>query len=187
MIPVRFTRADGQRKILALVATELVGTVEGATEGERTLQLPPEDSFFEGGGGGSVAHPWQISKKTENDMVYFRVNANSSVFAGVGTFEEVSISGLGLWVGEMDGYVTLHGTVENNQLTGLEVVWGEGDGGEQRAEYDDENRQTLLKTRLGLIYNNEDGALSVRQEAFSNFTAITSCYDGKPTICLIQT
>ena len=52
MIPVRFTRADGQRKILALMATELVGTVEGATAGERTLTLPPEDSFFEGGGGG---------------------------------------------------------------------------------------------------------------------------------------
>ena len=41
---VRLTRADGQKTILALMATELVGVVEGATSGERTLTLPPEET-----------------------------------------------------------------------------------------------------------------------------------------------
>lgn len=60
MIPVRLTRADGQKKILALMSTELVGVVEGATGGERTLPLPAEDSYYEGGGGADQTNPWDL-------------------------------------------------------------------------------------------------------------------------------
>jgi hypothetical protein len=81
MIPVRFTRADGQRKILALVATELVGTVEGATAGERTLTLPPEDSYFEGGGGGDSCVGLALYTKT----VGTPPNTTTQVWIGAGT------------------------------------------------------------------------------------------------------
>lgn len=60
MVPVRLTRADGQKKILALMATELVGVVEGATGNERTVPLPPEDSYYEGGGGTATKQPWDL-------------------------------------------------------------------------------------------------------------------------------
>lgn len=50
IIPVRFTRADGQKKILALMASEFVGVVDGATSGERPATLPSKDSYYVGGG-----------------------------------------------------------------------------------------------------------------------------------------
>lgn len=53
MVPVRLTRADGRKKILALMATEFVGVVEGATGGDRTAALPATNSYYEGGGGES--------------------------------------------------------------------------------------------------------------------------------------
>ena len=46
MIPVRLTRADDQKKILALMATEFVGVVEGGTAEERIASLPSEDSYY---------------------------------------------------------------------------------------------------------------------------------------------
>jgi hypothetical protein len=51
MIPVKFTRADGEKKIIAFMATEFVGVVEGAGSGEREATLPSEDSYYEAGGG----------------------------------------------------------------------------------------------------------------------------------------
>jgi hypothetical protein len=51
IIPVRLTRADGNKKILALIATDFVGVVEGASGLDRPATLPSEDSYYEGGGG----------------------------------------------------------------------------------------------------------------------------------------
>ena len=99
MIPVRFTRADGQRKILALMATELVGTVEGATAGERTLTLPPEDSFFEGGSGDSTIHPFKIYSRVNNGTSEVKVESASSVYSGFGSFTTTTITGLDSWTG----------------------------------------------------------------------------------------
>lgn len=52
MIPVKLTRADGQKAILAYIATEFVGVVEGAQEGERIASLPSEGSYYEAVSGG---------------------------------------------------------------------------------------------------------------------------------------
>jgi hypothetical protein len=52
MVPVALTRADGQKKILAYLASEFVGVVEGTGGGERQATLPSEDSYYEAGGGG---------------------------------------------------------------------------------------------------------------------------------------
>jgi hypothetical protein len=93
MIPVRFTRADGQRKILALVATELVGTVEGATEGERTLTLPPENSFFEGGGGVS-SHPFNVITRTIGGNLYWGILERSYAWTFMNPTHQGNINGL---------------------------------------------------------------------------------------------
>jgi hypothetical protein len=52
MVPVALTRADGARKILAYLASEFVGVVEGAEDGERVTNLPSENSYYEAGGSG---------------------------------------------------------------------------------------------------------------------------------------
>lgn len=49
MVPVALTRADGQRRILAYLASEFVGVVEGAESGERVTNLPSESSYYEAG------------------------------------------------------------------------------------------------------------------------------------------
>lgn len=77
MVPVRLTRADGQKKILALVATELVGIVEGATGNERTLTLPPEDSYYEGGGGGNGCIGLALYTKTIEEVTQVWISAGT--------------------------------------------------------------------------------------------------------------
>lgn len=186
MIPVRFTRADGQRKILALMATELVGTVEGATAGERTLTLPPEDSFFEGGGGSSILHPWAIYKKTEDSVTYFKIELNSRVYSGTGSYDNIAVTGLNAWIGAQEGYILLKGTVVENEVTAHSIEWGE-DGSTPRAEFDGTSKeQTDVTIRLGYAYLDEDN-WKIRQDVFGQLTLITTCYDGKPCLCYMQT
>lgn len=64
MIPVKLTRADGQKAILAFMATEFVGVVEGATEGDRPATLPSESSYYLGGGGGASCVGLALYTKT---------------------------------------------------------------------------------------------------------------------------
>jgi hypothetical protein len=72
MIPVKFTRADGEKKIIAFMATEFVGVVEGGGIGERQATLPSEDSYYEAGGGGDSCVGLALYTKTvgENTQVW---------------------------------------------------------------------------------------------------------------------
>ena len=82
MIPVVFDRADGQNKILALLATEFVGTVEGGSSETRMVGLPPETEYYlGGGGGGGGCIGLALYKKT----VGTPPNTSTEVWIGAGT------------------------------------------------------------------------------------------------------
>ena len=51
-IPILFTRKDGQRKILARLDNTHSAVIEGAVGNERQGTLPPENGYYEAGGGG---------------------------------------------------------------------------------------------------------------------------------------
>jgi hypothetical protein len=80
MVAVRFTRADGAKKIITLVATEFVGIVEGATVKERTATMPSENSYYEAGGGSSCVG-LALYKKT----VGTAPSTTTQVWVGAGT------------------------------------------------------------------------------------------------------
>jgi hypothetical protein len=65
MVPVALTRADGQKKILAYLASDFVGVVEGGASGERLTALPSEDSYYEAGGG--LLLPFQLIPIVDED------------------------------------------------------------------------------------------------------------------------
>jgi hypothetical protein len=186
MVPVRFTRADGKRKILALVATELVGTVEGATAGERTLTLPPDSAYYIGGTG--PPHPWQILLRTipETDppQYEFKVELNSRLYKGLGDWNNVTVSGLNSWssVSE-DQYVVLNGNVDNGECTdaSIEMV----DTLPNRINFEGEN-QNKFSVQIGFFFTANDSIL-VRQNAFHNFTIIDTCIGGKLAIYPLPT
>ncbi len=81
IVPVEFTRADGQRKILAFVATEFVATTEGAVARERTTSLPDESSYYKAGGGDSGCAGLALYTKT----VGTPPNTTTQVWVGAGT------------------------------------------------------------------------------------------------------
>jgi hypothetical protein len=66
MVPVALTRADGQKKILAYLASEFVGVVEGVESGERATSLPSEDSYYESGGSSCIG----LALYTKNSQVW---------------------------------------------------------------------------------------------------------------------
>jgi hypothetical protein len=133
------------------------------------------------------SHPFAVYLQTNsNGLTQVRVEASSIVYAGIGTYEGISISGLNTLVNPVEGYVTISADVENNAISsaGFTVNWG--DDTSARAVWNGNNEQTYLEARIAYLYS-INGQWSVRQIVFGNLTAMTGCYDGKPTIVLIQT
>jgi hypothetical protein len=186
IVPVEFTRADGERKILAFIATEFVATTEGAVEGERATTLPAEDSYFLGGGGGGGSvppHPWQIKLRTvpETDPpeYEFKVEAASRLYEGLENWSDIEVSGLNEWFSILDGeYIILNGTVENGACTEAEIL--KTDTLPDRIVFEDDE-QTEFNTQLGFIFSQGE-QLRVRQNAFHNFTLIQNCINDKIAI-----
>ena len=129
MIPVRLTRADGQKAILAFVATEFVGVVEGAVEGERPATLPSESSYYEAGGGGGACVGLALYTKTV--AVGVPPVALQQVWIGAGTVAGRLPSGLDPMEGRLiasDGSGDVWAKVEFNDSTG-EITSVEVNGG----------------------------------------------------------
>lgn len=191
MIPVRFTRADGQRKILALMATELFGTVEGATAGERTLTLPPEDSFFEGGGGSSVAHPWKITiedKRTGGNTPVWKyaIESASRLFDGFGG-DEVTVSGAdGVFRNLEDGFYFIEVDFNNGEIDQAQIQI-DGNIGDFVVTSGDPPQQTKLRQQIGYVFFDNDGNPQIRQNAWHNYSLFAVCKDGTPVKVTIAT
>jgi hypothetical protein len=138
IVPVEFTRADGQRKILAFVATEFVATTEGAVAGERTTSLPATNSYFLGGGGGECVG-LALYNKTENDL--------SQVWVSAGTINGLLPSGFSQQEGKLiasGGSGDVWVEVNINGETG-EIVSTAVDGGASTPE----NTETAYYYTLG--------------------------------------
>jgi hypothetical protein len=174
---VKFTRADGQREVLVQVDNAFAAVVKGAARGERVAQLPSDDAYYVAGGG-EAPHPWQILLRTENDNVEYKVESASSLYSGLGSWDSVEITGLDVWQGASEGYVVLKGVVSNGACSSASI---EIQGGlDDRIEFSDDD-QTSFTTQIGFIFEEGD-SLSVRQNAFHNFTLIDSCVNGNSAI-----
>jgi hypothetical protein len=70
-VPVLFTRADGQRKIVVQLDNSCAGVVEGAAAGERVTALPDDSAYYLAEKGGTFA--FRLTPFTENDQARIRV------------------------------------------------------------------------------------------------------------------
>lgn len=133
-----------------------------------------------------IIHPWKIYKTTSNDVTQVKIEYNSNVYSGTGSYDNIAVTGLDSWTQAETGYVVLKGSVSNHEITSLSIVWGD-DGSTQRAEFNSNNEQTDVTIRLGYIYQDENDAWQIRQDVFGQLTIITTCYQTKPCLCFIQT
>lgn len=132
------------------------------------------------------SHPWKIYKTTSNNVTQVKIEYNSKVYSGTGSYDNIAVTGLDSWTQAETGYVVLKGSVSNHEITSLSIVWGD-DGSTQRAEFNSNNEQTDVTIRLGYIYQDENDAWQIRQDVFGQLTIITTCYQTKPCLCFIQT
>lgn len=180
-IPVLFQRADGQRKIIALLDDKYGGVVEGPNP---TAFLPPPDSYYIATGE-TVAHPWKIELRTNSDTQNYevRVSSESRLFSGLGSWATVGISGLGSWASLTYGYIVLSCGVSGSNPTSGSVNFGSSFG--DRISISGTN-QTGFRFLIGNIVNENDSP-KIKQYAFHNLTTIQTCIDGIPAIYPIAT
>jgi hypothetical protein len=137
-----------------------------------------------GGEGGSIApHPWQILLRIENNTNQYKVDSASRLYKGLGDWDNVTVSGLGTWQSASSGYVVLRGVVANGICSSASIAIESSLP--ERIEFSDDD-QTSFATQLGFLFQ-EGESLLVRQNAFHNFTLITSCVNGKAAIYPIAT
>jgi hypothetical protein len=133
-----------------------------------------------GGGRGSVAHPWKISLRTvpESDppQYEFKVELNSALYSGLGSFSNSEVIGLDFWAPASEGYLYLFGVIEDGECTEGSIQ-GPAEIPSDRIEFID-GEQNSFSAIIGYIYEGENGSLIVKQDAFHNFTLIQTCIDG---------
>lgn len=71
-VPVLFTRADGQRKIIVQLDNSMAGVVEGAASGERVTDLPDDSAYYLAEKGGTFA--FRLTTFTEGSQARVRVS-----------------------------------------------------------------------------------------------------------------
>lgn len=185
-VPVLFTRADQQRKVLLRVDVSHSTVVEGAQGNERIGSLPSEDAYYLGGGGGIPAHPWKISIRAQPNSdppVYqYNIEANSKLYNGV-LGDNISVSGLGTWqaLGDSDTNIFIDVDISENIVSNASV--------EKTANLGSliiGNPQTRLKVPLGYIWFVDD-APNLRQDVWHHLTLIDACRQGFPVKTYIAT
>lgn len=185
MVPVAFTRADRQEKLLAYVSTEFVAVV-GAKAGKRTVTLPDKTDYYEAGGGSGPPHPWQIliqNAGTAQDQNWqYKVELKSNVYRGLGDRTTIPVTGLNVWTSlSSEGYIVLVGNFNSSEVVeSLEINGPEeelADGVELEGD-DQDKKQVRFTVELGYIYKDENDAYQVIQNAFQNLTLTGICADG---------
>ena len=142
-IPILFTRKDGKRKILARLDNTHSAVIEGAVSSERQGTLPPENGYYEAGGGGDSCIGLSLYTKTvgtpPNTTTQVWINPGTvagELPAGFDPTEGKSIAGSGS--GEVWAEVNI------NQTTGA-IVSVAVDGGSTTPE----NTSTAFYYTLG--------------------------------------
>jgi hypothetical protein len=154
---------------------------------QRTASDPIADLILTSGGGGRgiTPHPWQILLRLNEDGdPEFKVELNSDLYSGLGTWDEVPITGLNTWIAASTGYITLRGTVSSGVVVGAEIIGPLVDLPE-RVVFSG-STQTDFSALLGYL-SFQDEQLTVRQISYQNFTLINSCINGNPAIYPIVT
>lgn len=180
MVPVRLTRADGRKKILAFMATEFVGVVDGATGNERTASLPAEDSYYEGSTTATSPHPWKIYLKTENDQTQYKIDFNSKLYSSLSDWENIPITGLDFWSNISTGYLILSGVVSDGVCSEASIE-GPQEEPSNRVGFEGD-KQNSFSALLGYLYQDENENWTVLQQSFHNFTLIDVCINGNHAI-----
>jgi hypothetical protein len=132
------------------------------------------------GGEDSVAHPWKISLRTEENVVQYKVELNSALYSGLGSFANIEVTGLNFWASASEGYLYLFGVIEDGECTEASIQ-GPEEVPSDRIEFIDDEQNTF-STIIGYIYNDENENLVVKQDAFQNFTLMQTCIDGKSAL-----
>lgn len=188
-IPILFTRADGNRKILARLDNTHSVVIEGAVGNERQGTLPEDNGYYLAGGGDTVPpHPWKIDIRTNPDnSVDVKVDLNSRVHKGIGTWDQHTVVGLNSWTSFETGYVVVWATIVDGDIEPpLNIDWAVTNN---RVEADGQNQPTYAEYRIAYLYydtSTDPATPKVLQIAHSNLTVIHGCYNGKPVVSFVQ-
>jgi hypothetical protein len=128
-IPVSLNRADKKKKVLALIATEFVGVVEGGDGGERETVLPAKSDYYEAGGEGGSCFGLGLYVNSSSDSE----DAPQEVWIGAGTIANQLPSGFDQSEGKSlasGGSGNVWGEVNINEESGEIVSVAVSSGGE---------------------------------------------------------
>lgn len=179
-IPILFIRKDGQRKILARLDNTHSVVIEGAVGNERQGTLPPENGYYEAGGGETTIHPFKIYSKTEDGVTSFKVESASRVYTNFAGFTATALTGLNIWTTAAEGFVVVSAEVSSAGLvTAQEILWSQGSIGTRVTFADD--IQTDYRFPIAYLYF-DASALKIRQLAFTDKTLVTVCVTGKSAV-----
>jgi hypothetical protein len=127
----------------------------------------------------SLVHPWKIYLRETDGGTEFKVELNSRLYSGLGSWNNISVDGLNSWSGVSGGYIILFGVVEDGVCTEASIE-GPQTTLSDRIDFVDEE-QNSFAVQLGFLYQSDD-SWQVRQNAFHNFTLINTCVNGIPSI-----
>lgn len=187
IIPVRLTRADKNKKILALMATDFVGVVKGASGLDRRATLPSKDSYYEAGGESFPSHPWKITIRTvpESDPPEYEyaIESASRLFNGFGGTEVDVVGADGVFRPVEEGFYFIEVEFTSGEISQAGIKITEDMGASVETEG---GKQKKLKQQIGYVYF-EDGVPEIRQYAWHNYSLFDVCRDGGPVKITIAT
>ena len=130
-------------------------------------------------------HPWQVLLRTKNKILQYKIDFNSTLYQGLGSFSNIAVTGLDFWDTASVGYLYLFGTIKNGVCTKASIE-GPEDIPSDRIEFIDDE-QNSFSVLIAYLYEDENSNIIVQQRAFHDFTLINSCINGKPAIYPIAT
>ena len=170
-VAVQLNRADGQGKVFAFFRSDF-----------SSLDAPtlPKSQYYVGGGDSAI-HPFKIySEVNDTGSASVKVESESFVYSGFGSFSTTAIAGLNSWTSASQGYVIVAAEVASNgSVTSQEILWGQASLG-TRVTFAN-NVQTAYRFPIAYLYF-VDTALQIRQLAFTDKTLVTVCVDGKGAV-----
>lgn len=150
---------------------------------QRSAQEPIADLVFSGGGDNAVfnPHPWQVLlRTTEDEITEYKVELNSNLYSGIGSWDNINITGLDFWTPISEGFLVLFGVVSGGVCTEASIQ-GPQAVPSDRIDFVGEE-QSSFASQIAYLYQDVDGGWVVRQLAFSDLTLVDFCVNGKSAI-----
>ena len=144
------------------------------------VSLPPTPQIAQDSAFSLVPHPWQVLLRTEDDVTQYKIDFNSTLYRGLGSFSNIAVTGLDFWDTASVGYLYLFGVIEDGECTEASIQ-GPEDTPSDRIEFIDDE-QNSFSVLIAYLYEDEGGAIAVQQRAFHDFTLMQTCIDGKAAL-----